>query len=336
MTLLTIRPADDEAPTAGPDAPSGTASPAGAAAPGQLTTTVPREYVHRASHAEVFLTGCRRLDETHYSFSGQWPRAHTFYTTPQGTHHDPLQAAETIRQTGLYLAHAQLGVPLGHHFLLHDLTTTSHPTLMAIGTRPTELTLHATCSDITRKGKRLAAFAMHVVLTHAATGRVYATGGGHFTCLTPATYHRLRHAGATAGTGRAVLGDGGARLHPEPVVAPYAVGKTHPYDVVLSPTGVPGRFLLNPNLGHPVLFDHPGDHFPGMVLIEAARQATHAHTAGADAVTFATVFGQYAELTEPLHVTAARADGDMSTVEVTGRQDGRTVFTTRVTAHTGS
>ncbi|MGW4144496.1 AfsA-related hotdog domain-containing protein, partial [Streptomyces mirabilis] len=29
-------------------------------------------------------------------------------------------AAETLRQTGIYLAHAELGIPLGHHFLMHN------------------------------------------------------------------------------------------------------------------------------------------------------------------------------------------------------------------------
>ncbi|WP_240362091.1 AfsA-related hotdog domain-containing protein [Streptomyces sp. RLB1-9] len=47
---------------------------------------------------------------THYTLTAQWPRAHTFFTTPDGTHHHPLQAAETIRQTGIYLAHAELGI----------------------------------------------------------------------------------------------------------------------------------------------------------------------------------------------------------------------------------
>ncbi|MGV2917769.1 AfsA-related hotdog domain-containing protein, partial [Streptomyces alfalfae] len=66
----------------------------------RLTTTVPREYVHRAGHAEVFLTGCRRLEGDRFALTGQWPRAHTFFTDADGTRHDPTQAAETIRQVG--------------------------------------------------------------------------------------------------------------------------------------------------------------------------------------------------------------------------------------------
>ncbi|QDO57465.1 hypothetical protein FNV59_04050 [Streptomyces sp. RLB1-8] len=103
----------------------------------RLTTTVPREYVHRSTLAEVFLTGCEQTGNTHYTLTAQWPRAHTFFTTPDGTHHHPLQAAETIRQTGIYLAHAELGIPLGHHFLMRNLHLTTHPQHLTIGpTRP--------------------------------------------------------------------------------------------------------------------------------------------------------------------------------------------------------
>ena len=37
----------------------------------RLTTTVPKEYVHRACLAEVFLTGCTKQGETQFALSGQ-------------------------------------------------------------------------------------------------------------------------------------------------------------------------------------------------------------------------------------------------------------------------
>ncbi|MEU0229008.1 AfsA-related hotdog domain-containing protein, partial [Streptomyces sp. NPDC006284] len=118
-----------------------------------LTTTVPRQYVHRASHAEVFLTSGQRLTDNHFHLTAQWPRTHTFFTT-HPTHHDPLQAAETIRQAGLYLAHTQFNVPLDHHFLLWELNITTHPhptphTTHHPRQHPTELTLDATTPHTT-------------------------------------------------------------------------------------------------------------------------------------------------------------------------------------------
>ncbi|WP_260845011.1 AfsA-related hotdog domain-containing protein [Streptomyces sp. SLBN-31] len=49
-----------------------------------------------------------------------------------------------------------------------------------------------------------------------------------------------------------------------------------PTDVVLSPLGQPHRWQLRVDTRHPVLFDHIVDHVPGMLLIEAARQAATA------------------------------------------------------------
>jgi hypothetical protein len=53
----------------------------------RLTTTVPKEYVHRACLAEVFLTGCTSEGDQRFSLTGQWPRAHTLFSN--GIRHDP-------------------------------------------------------------------------------------------------------------------------------------------------------------------------------------------------------------------------------------------------------
>ncbi|MBV9022841.1 MAG: hypothetical protein JO362_03295 [Streptomycetaceae bacterium] len=50
--------------------------------------------------------------------------------------HDPMQAAETIRQTGLYMAHAELGVPLGHQFLMCGTCTSRRTTSTWSSGRP--------------------------------------------------------------------------------------------------------------------------------------------------------------------------------------------------------
>ncbi|MFD8008292.1 hypothetical protein [Streptomyces mirabilis] len=45
--------------------------------------------VHQDNHptpAEFFLTGCEQTGNTHYTLAAQWPRAHTFFTTPDCTH----------------------------------------------------------------------------------------------------------------------------------------------------------------------------------------------------------------------------------------------------------
>ncbi|MEU9377009.1 ScbA/BarX family gamma-butyrolactone biosynthesis protein [Streptomyces sp. NPDC048255] len=318
MTLLTIHEEDLGIPRQ----TRRQFSPAGVHALPRLTTTVPREYVHRASHAEVFLTGCEKLDESTFDLTGQWPRAHTFFTSVDGTRHDSMQAAETIRQTGLFLAHAELGVPLGHHFLLWDLNVTTYPQNMEIGPGPSDLDLRATCTDVVRKGKRLAEFRMEISVER--DGRLCAAGGGRFACVSEMTYRRLR---GTAGSATRT-----ARSQPHIKVLPAVVGKALPRDVVLSPTEEANRWLLDPDPQHPILFDHGGDHFPGMVLLEAARQAAGAvcHPATLTPASVCTDFHQYAEFGAPVWIEAtplpARA-ADSASVQVTGWQNDQSVFT---------
>ncbi|WP_369211131.1 ScbA/BarX family gamma-butyrolactone biosynthesis protein [Streptomyces flavofungini] len=293
--------------------------------PAQLTTTVPREYVHRVSLAEVFLTGCRQLDGSRFALTGQWPRAHTFFTSADGLSHDFMQAAETIRQVGLFLAHAQFGVPLDHQFMLHDMEFSTDADQLLLARQPSNLDLEADCTDMVWKGGRLARFAMHVQIRRE--GRLAAAGSGRFTCVAPTTYRRLR--------GQTRLGAQPPAARPVPAT-PRLVGRTLSRDVVLTEADRPGRWLLSADTRHPVLFDHIGDHVPGMVLIEAARQAACALLAP---WTFApagatTVFHRYVEYDAPCRIEAAPvrcAIEGAARVAVTGWQDGNRVFTTELT-----
>ncbi|MFJ4467410.1 ScbA/BarX family gamma-butyrolactone biosynthesis protein [Streptomyces sp. NPDC089424] len=292
----------------------------------RLTTTVPREYVHRACHAEVFLTGCEKLDEDHFALSGEWPRIHPFFTSADGRRHDALQAAETIRQTGLFLAHAEFDVPLGHQFLLSELYLTTFPDNMVTGHGPSELSLTATCTDMIRRGKRLAEFTMNITIER--DNRPCATGGGRFACISDGTYRRLRGTATTA------------RLHtrtqPKATLTPATVGKTAPADVVLAATALPGHYLLDPDPRHATLFEHAGDHYPGMVLLEAAWQAATAHT-HPQARTPTSVhaqFHRYAEFTTPVWITATphpNPDNNDTTLTITATQQNHTLFTATTT-----
>lgn len=293
------------------------------APPPRLTTTVPREYVHRASLAEVFLTACTQQDGTRFELTGQWPRAHTFFQSADGREHDPLLVAETFRQTGLFLAHAELGVPLGHHFVMRDLTFAVQLHRLSVGLTPTDITLTAVCSEINRRGRTTSGFRMDLTLRR--DGVVLATGGGQFTCVAPAVYRRLRGPVADRSTAEPSV-----RAHER-----SAAGRLGPSDVVLSSTARPNRWLLTPDPCHPVLFDHAGDHLPGMVLLEAARQAaTRCHAVHPmRPAAISTTFDRYAELDSPCWIevtplpTRERA---FAAVRVTGRQENREVFSSVV------
>ncbi|MEU4209737.1 ScbA/BarX family gamma-butyrolactone biosynthesis protein [Streptomyces sp. NPDC026206] len=287
----------------------------------KLTCTVPKEFVHRAALAEVFLTGAARAGEGHFALTAQWPRAHGFFSSDGGARHDPLLAAETFRQTGLFLAHTELNVPIGHQFLLQQMKFAARADRLEIENAPTDLTIDASCVVLDRRERR---FTFRMDITIRREGKTVATGGGRFACLPPALYRRIR-------------GPRGTTADPLPVACPARaepseVGREAPLDVVLSPTARGDRWMLNPDLRHATLFDHPCDHIPGMVLVEAARQAAYGTlrplSARPSSVTI--TFHRYAELDSPctLDVTPpAEPSGGELTVEVSGTQDGEPVFT---------
>ncbi|MDX2680435.1 ScbA/BarX family gamma-butyrolactone biosynthesis protein [Streptomyces soliscabiei] len=296
--------------------------------PATLTSTVPRELVHRSAVAEVLLTGWRRVDDTRFVISAQWPRGHSFFTPVADGRHDPLIGCETLRQIGILLGHAEFGVPFGHQFLIQDLHFAVRPQHLEMGYEPAALSILITCTKVVRRGENLSRMRFEAVFHR--DGQVAATGGGSFSCLTPKVYRRLR--------GAHVLGSHRQPSAPGSPTAPARVGRTSPMDVVLSPTGARHRWLLRADTRHPVLFEHAVDHVPGMVLIEAARQAT-AVVLGRPhylPVSIASEFARYTELASPCTIEArplpAPTPGSDRNVLVTAVQSGVRVFACTVTA----
>ncbi|MFJ6797972.1 ScbA/BarX family gamma-butyrolactone biosynthesis protein [Streptomyces sp. NPDC091268] len=291
---------------------------------------MPREFVHRAAVAEVMLTDWEQLDDVRFKVAAQWPRSHSFFTPIDGEFHDPLMVTETVRQVGSLLAHAGFGVPFDHKFLLWNLTLAVHPEHLRVHQAPASIDIEVTCTNVKRRGNGDLA-GMCYEAEFRRDGQLVATGGAAFTCTSPAAYLRVRGELASAGDEQSAL----------PLTAPAApqsVGRTSPVDVVLSPTGEANLWQLRVDTRHPVLFDHPVDHVPGMVLMEAARQAA-AGALGRSSLlplSLAGDFRRYVELGAPCTIEACAVpellpDGS-ELVLVTGHQDGALCFSASVTA----
>lgn len=293
-----------------------------------LTVTVPKEFVHRAAVAEVMLTDWRRQDDTRFKVAAQWPRGHSFFTPIDGQYHDPLIAAETLRQIGPLLGHAEFGVPLGHQFVMWDLDIAVRPQHLWVGSAPATLDIEVTCTEIKQRGRYLSG--LRILAVFRRDGEIAATGTGSFSCLAPGAYRRIRGMHARIGER--------PRLPLAAPTTPQSVGRMSPMDVVLSPIGEPGRWQLRADTRHPVLFDHAVDHVPGMVLIEAARQATAAVLGRSSYIplSITSEFKRYAELDTPCYIEARHlpqvAPAGQESVLVTGHQDGNLVFSSTVTA----
>ncbi|MGW7488946.1 ScbA/BarX family gamma-butyrolactone biosynthesis protein [Streptomyces sp. NPDC054786] len=292
--------------------------------PPVLTTTVPREYVHRAAVAEVFLTNWRR-DDVGWVVSAQWPRAHTFYGPVHGLH-DPLLLIETMRQAGILLSHVAYRVPLDHPIMWQRVRYDLAPQALRAAEEPAEVELHITAHDMVHRGTRLVSARQDFRIV--CDGLDLASASLLYSCHSPAVYRRLR------GEYSDVALANSRKLPLPEAVAPQLVAREHDRDVVLSPTDRPDRWQLRVDTSHPVLFDHPVDHAPGMLMVEAARQAAQAATPGFTVpASIDCSFERYAELDAPSWVqarTTGRTDGDRRQVEVAVEQHGKPVVSAQI------
>jgi hypothetical protein len=270
--------------------------------------SVPRWLVHKNAIAEVLLTRWEPLGDDNFLVGAQWPRDHGIHGPVHTAWHDPLLLAETIRQAGQLLSHAEYGVPPGHHFLMNDLSYRTEPGPLTIGPQPAEITLLAACSDIRRRGRTLGGMRLSVAFHRDSLPLGTAEVG--FRCLSPEVYGRIRP-----------LRELAEPPVPEPV-DPSRVGRDRPRDVVLAPSGEPGRWLLRADRSHPTLFDHPVDHVPGMVVLEAIRQIAvlcH-HPEPRLPIGISTAFSRYVEHDAPCLLEARTVGPDE--LEVTATQNG--------------
>lgn len=225
--------------------------------------TVARESVHRASVAEVLLTDVVPLAEATFLAAAQWPRSHpTFPPSGEGAH-SRLMIVETLRQLGIFIPSQFFSVPLEAHFLIKDLfygvNVATEPRLRS---GATDITCLAEVDDLrpTRDGRGLRGMRLRIRLS--AGRATFARAGGNARFLDAGTYAALRGDSAGVRTAR-----------PCRRPTPEAVDAVLPRDVLLAHGGA-GILELDPaDHLHPFFFDHAGDHVPGMVLVEAARQA---------------------------------------------------------------
>ncbi|MFP8959529.1 ScbA/BarX family gamma-butyrolactone biosynthesis protein [Streptomyces nanhaiensis] len=234
--------------------------------------------------------------------------------------YDPRLLAQVIRQCGLFVAHAAYGVPTGHHTLLHTLNIT-----MESGLRADEGGEFEAVVTVTRAPG--SATRLTMAFRVRRDGADICLADTEFGWISPAAYRRVRGQHTPADWGRWHL--------PVPV-APRLVGRVSPDDVLLADGGGGCRWRLRNDVSNPLLFDHPVDHVPGLVLLEAAQQAAHAavHPESVELTDVAIRYTRYVEFGEPCWIEAEvrpAVPAGRFTIGVTGHQGGRAVFRARLT-----
>ncbi|MFJ5307080.1 ScbA/BarX family gamma-butyrolactone biosynthesis protein [Streptomyces sp. NPDC088350] len=240
-----------------------------AAGPERLTLSwdscVSRALVHRNAVAEVLLTDARALPDGRFLLAAQWPRSYATSGTGSDERHDPMLAAETIRQVGLYICQRFLGAPSTSRPVIRSvgflLDNSAEP---VVGYGATDVLCRAEVYDMRHVDDVPWPVALSVRMECSAAGREFGSAFGRMRVLSEEEYETFRGPYAGADPVR-------DEVHWRP--SPTEVSVPSPGDVMLvrNPSGA---LLVAPaDLRHPRFFDHPSDHVPGMVLLEAARQA---------------------------------------------------------------
>ncbi|WP_449488266.1 ScbA/BarX family gamma-butyrolactone biosynthesis protein [Streptomyces purpurascens] len=294
----------------------------------RFVRTAPRHLVDRSAVAEVLITDWRRLGPDAFRLGAQWPRGHHFYAPIAGTWYDPLLTAESLRQASVLVGQTYYGVPADHHFTITELEFEVVPGVILLGTRPAEMRLEAAATAVRGATRRSGPPTALTLEADLLRGDDFA-GAGRLTL-------RVRPPGPRRGGGRRI---------PAPARPRAARDRGPPRRTRRRPRcprsaaarrGLSWDLRIDP--GHPVLFDHPTHEIPGMVLLEAARQAVQAACAPYRVlpVELRSAFHSPLTLDLPCRISATRLPAqdasEDAALRVTAWQSGRLAFDSLVVA----
>lgn len=291
---------------------------------GNYSQTIARELVHKRSIAEVLITSVTTTPAT-WICHAQLPRRHSFHTDTTGeqsAYHDPLLVLEAFRQACIAASHASYDVPLDARYTVryYELSILDLATLKC-GPQVLDLELHIAVRNEFRQGGDGPVRGLDVAAVVTHEGKKVMELSGAFGWMSLAKWEAFR-GGASW--------DAGAQASP---ADPQIVGRTRPENVVIGePVPLGGSAVSAPivvDVRHPTIFDHPLDHLPGGLIIEACRQLSLAVMGSCSATIMGPAwlrcdFHSFAELDTTNTVTVAPAAEDALSFRGEVTQSGQT------------
>ncbi|GAA1349653.1 ScbA/BarX family gamma-butyrolactone biosynthesis protein [Streptomyces beijiangensis] len=287
---------------------------------------VTKDLVHKHDASQVLLTDLTRTGEDEFLITADWTDTGSLIRTEDSRRDDAVLLTETIRQTFPLLAHAGYEVPFGHHLLWDEYRYALGLAALHAGGAGGRPDLHIKCYDIVRRRGVVSALSLDITVLR--DGEQLATAHTRFAIQPAAIYRRLRGA----------RGDSAAMMElarSRPLPPPVSGASEEFRDAVLSPTDERDCWQLRIDTHHPMYFDHPSDHVPGILLLEAAKQAARAvrHPRAGVTEAMETVFHRYVELDTPCRVDAQPLPDDQlgrARILVTMHQESKLCFTALV------
>lgn len=219
---------------------------------------------HKASLAEVLLVSVSASKIQHQAeVQLQWPRAHYFYRT-DSAQADTVLLAESMRQITVAVAHSLYGVDSGQKFVLSALHLSNMSEMSGFLTETPTAVVGMVRVDASSQGAN-GPTTLEIHTTFSTGGASFASAFMASRIVPPATYKRLRQ--------RIPVSEATLPYRPlEPRLLPRPTSRPSRRDRAVYRSGGSG-WVLTPDPTHPLLFDHPLDHVPGMFVVEALRQA---------------------------------------------------------------
>lgn len=290
---------------------------------------VARELVHKTAAERVLLTGGVQYAPDGFIVAAMLPRDHCLYGQEESGWADPMPATEALRQAGYYIQHRFFAVPETHKFILGAVEVEIDAAGQTTRDSWLPVNLQVTCTPTAKWTQRR--LCMRLEVEYSVGGVVCGRGSLMSQAVDPRLYHVIRS--------RKVA----PPFEPLPFIgcplSPGEVGRRRKQDVLLADDGNRDGWLLRLHHGNAEMLDHPVDHVPGMVLLEAFRQAALASTppsAGPrpSIVGLRTEFASFCELDAPVRITARpqpiRARAARMVVRVAAEQDGSELATGEV------
>ena len=305
---------------------------------GNYSQTIARELVHKRSIAEVLITSVTTTP-ANWICHAQLPRRHSFHTDTTGeqsAYHDPLLVLEAFRQACVAASHASYDVPLDaplHRALLravHPRSGHAEVWSASAGSRAQHRRAQRVPAGRPRPQGPVHGLDVAAIVTHEGTKVMELSGA--FGWMSRAKWEAFR-GGASW--------DAGPQASP---ADPQIVGRTRPENVVIGePVPLDGGAASAPivvDVSHPTIFDHPLDHLPGGLIIEACRQLSLAVMGSCSATIMGPAwlrcdFHSFAELDTTNTVTVAPDAEDALSFRGEVTQSGQTRASVELTFTTG-
>jgi hypothetical protein len=238
-------------------------------------STMNKKMVHRTAIFEVFLTDQIKIDDLHFVVGAQLPRSHSLYCdmTTDRRAYDTMMLLEVFRQASISTSHSFLDVPMDYKFVFiscelkllefNGLLEKNESVRAIVDVKITDELL----KNEIRAGITLD---MTLYIEDVPVAKKIMT----IRWMTSERWAQLRYKGLVEASN---LPEKSRGIYTGDIVEKSSIGRDNNNNIFLKQINNSEKnieTLLIVDQDNPVIFDHPLDHIPGMLMLEGFRQTS--------------------------------------------------------------